>query len=379
MFFGSDATGKLWYFKPLLNSNESYSIIAFQDIQEHKRLNISKAVVITTAILLSLQLTVTLYLCVKISLTSLMSTISIALKDNTSEDFELKELDSCRHNKIQAQKITSTSSNNERRHSIQLFAESVLNRMLERERRNRSIETSEIAYYDTESSTTDIRCQTCDSEEMKKANTSENLDDLVPKKTFHNLNPKEGIDLKNVTDDNPDSIFTLSREVVHVNDNGTTDFDTSSKIDLDPPIAEDDIIVLPHVDLDVSKIKRSIKRRKRILFPKVEDYKPVVPISGAKLVNIPLTSAVICVSRKDIICTTSLILQVICLVITYILSFNGFNISGKEVSLERYIWSIRFTELSMLMITMVDPITSMIFSSNYRSAAKSILKCGRSE
>ena len=210
-------------------------------------------------------------------------------------------------------------------------------------------------------------------------NKTENSDVQVSKKISQNLLPKEDNGLRNVTDDNPDSIFTLSRELVHLNDNGATDFDTSSKIDLDPPIAEDDIIVLPHVDLDVSKIKRSIKRRKRILFPKVEDYKPVVPISGAKLVNIPLTSAVICVSRKDIICTTSLILQVICLIITYILSFNGFNISGKEVSLERYIWAIRFTELSMLMITMVDPITSMIFSSNYRSAAKSILRHGKSE
>ena len=92
MYFGSDATGRLWYFKPQLNANESYSIVAFQDIHEHQRWNISKAVVITTVCLLALQFTLTLYFCAKISITSLMSTISIALKDSVDEELELKEL-----------------------------------------------------------------------------------------------------------------------------------------------------------------------------------------------------------------------------------------------------------------------------------------------
>ena len=179
--------------------------------------------------------------------------------------------------------------------------------------------------------------------------------------------------------ENPDAIFTISNEVIDLNDDDSkfTYLDTSSHLDLDSSIGNEDI--LSHIDLDNTKTKKVLKRRKRKIFPKVNDYKPVVPISGAKLVNIPLTSAVICVSRKDIICTTSLVLQVVCLIITYILSFNGFNISGKEVPLESYIWAIRFIELSLLMITMVDPVTSMIFSSNYRIAAKNILKYGTSD
>ena len=92
MYFGSDATGRLWYFKPQINGNESNSIVAFQDIQEHERLNVSKAVVITTACLLALQLTLTLFFCAKISITSLRSTLSVTLREGLNEECET-ELD----------------------------------------------------------------------------------------------------------------------------------------------------------------------------------------------------------------------------------------------------------------------------------------------
>ena len=383
MYFGSDATGKLWYFKPQINANESYSVIAFQAIQEHKRYNTSMAVVITTACLLSLQLTITLYFCIKISLTSLRTTIAIALKDNGSEEIELKELGSSSVNTREAQTVMSCSSKMQRKNSVQLFAKSVLNRMLERERKNKentNLETDNLNSYDT-SFTRVQNNHVSNYEEQTKVFRTENKDEQVPKISITNFLPDDCKGTTNVRTENPDAIFTISNEVVHLNDDESkfTDLDISSKLDLNSSVGNDDILHLPHVDLDISKTKQVCKRRKRKIFPKVNDYKPVVPISGAKLVNIPLTSAVICVSRKDIICTTSLVLQVVCLIITYILSFNGFNISGKEVSLESYIWAIRFIELSLLMITMVDPITSMIFSSNYRNAAKNILKYGTSD
>ena len=381
MYFGSDATGKLWYFKPQINANESYSVIAFQAIQEHKRYNISMAVVITTACLLSLQITIHLYFCIKISLTSLKTTIAIALKDNASEEYELKELGTSKANTTEAQRDVTCSSKMQRTNSVQLFAKSVLNRMLERERTNQkaknlqndNLDSNEVCF------TRYPNHQVSNGEERNKIDTKENIDEQVPKNSIIGFKPDECNGPTNDITENPDAIFTISNEVIDLNDDDSkfTYLDISSNLDLDSSIGNEDI--LSHIDVDNSKTKKVIKRRKRKIFPKVNDYKPVVPISGAKLVNIPLTSAVICVSRKDIICTTSLVLQVVCLIITYILSFNGFNISGKEVSLESYIWAIRFIELSLLMITMVDPITSMIFSSNYRNAAKNILKYGTSD
>ena len=381
MYFGSDATGKLWYFKPQINANESYSVIAFQAIQEHKRYNTSMAVVITTACLLSLQITITLYFCIKISLTSLRTTIAIALKDNGSEEIELKEIGSSRVNAAEAQRVVSCSSTMQRRNSAQLFAKSVLNRMLERERKNKNDKNPGTDNHDSNEIcfTRDSNHCVLDYDKRNKTNSSENIDEQVPKISVTDFKSDQCNGAINDITENPDAIFTISNEVIDLKDDDSkfTYLDTSSHLDLDSSIGNEDI--LSHIDLDNTKTKKVLKRRKRKIFPKVNDYKPVVPISGAKLVNIPLTSAVICVSRKDIICTTSLVLQVVCLIITYILSFNGFNISGKEVPLESYIWAIRFIELSLLMITMVDPITSMIFSSNYRIAAKNILKYGTSD
>ena len=371
MYFGSDATGRLWYFKPQINGNESNSIVAFQDIQEHERLNVSKAVVITTACLLALQLTLTLYFCAKISMTSLRSTLSVALRGGLNEEFELKDLHGFKDNKDRENEPPCIRI--ERQLSVQRFAESVLNQMLKREGKC--------------SNEPDLDKDTnCDGKGLEnKDNTSNvNVQGKIKANTQSDSEQanKGDVDASPYRDDkDPDAIFTISSEIVQSNDDGplSTDLFRLPKKDLNSSISEEDVIILSKLNSDISKTKRISKRRNKVLIPKVNDYKTVVPISGAKLVHIPLTSAVICVSRKDIICSTSLILQVLCLLITYILSFTGFNISGKVVSLERYIWSIRFTELSLLMITMVDPIVCMIFSSNYRRAARNIVRYGRSD
>ena len=184
------------------------------------------------------------------------------------------------------------------------------------------------------------------------------------------------IETPDLSNDDPDAIFTISSEMVCSNDREAT-FRANQNVA--KPISNfstgtETFELSPRTTSNISsKQKRPRKKKKRSFIPKAEDYKPHLPNSEARLVNIPLTSAVICVTPKDIICTASLSLQVLCLLATHFLSMYTFKISGKEVPLERYLSALKAWEISVLMITMVDPLSCIIFSSNYREAAKNIL------
>ena len=89
--------------------------------------------------------------------------------------------------------------------------------------------------------------------------------------------------------------------------------------------------------------------------------------------RIPLSKRVVFVSRKDIFCTSSLTLQILCLVLTHGLTIFAFKISGQKVCLRRFIFSYYAFELAFLINTMIHPLICILFSSNYREAAKSIL------
>ena len=107
---------------------------------------------------------------------------------------------------------------------------------------------------------------------------------------------------------------------------------------------------------------------------RAKDYKSIIPISGAKLVNVPLTKVVLCLSHQDIVCTASLTSQILCLLITHVLTVFGFRISGEIVSIDAYFASTIAFEMAFLINTMVDPIICIIFSSPYRCAASEFLK-----
>ena len=183
------------------------------------------------------------------------------------------------------------------------------------------------------------------------------------------------VELPDLFNDDPDAIFTISSEIISSSERAESiqDLQGVTKAIPDKPIETEFVKSHPRTHSNASsKQKRPRKKKKRLVIPIAEDYKPNLPISEAHLVHIPLTSAVICVSRKDIICTASLTLQVICLLATHFLSIFTFRISGKEVTLERYLSALRTWEISLLMITMVDPLSCIIFSSSYREAAKTI-------
>ena len=66
--------------------------------------------------------------------------------------------------------------------------------------------------------------------------------------------------------------------------------------------------------------------RKTYLQPKLGDH----------IVNIPLSNIVFCVSQKDIVCTIGLSCQLTSLVLTFILTILGFQISGKIVPIDDF-------------------------------------------
>ena len=96
-------------------------------------------------------------------------------------------------------------------------------------------------------------------------------------------------------------------------------------------------------------------------------------INTKQLFKIPLSKHLVCVSRKDIFCTTSLGLQILCLFLTHGLTIFAFKISGQKVTLQRFIFSYYAFELAFLINTMIHPLICILFSSNYRDAAKSIM------
>ena len=376
MDFGSPATGVLWSFKPGVDEFNTTSVIAFQVTQVKEGEWASKAVVRAMGVLLLFQLVVTLFFYARICYVSIMATMKIALKDEVEEQSELQEtIEKYKANKDEEtltecnRYATDTNMSNFEESSSITFS------------KNNSWVTHDIEEQNPAARLTPNyklsipRNVDAAMPDLDKAATNEELRKNQPVAPIQN-NISDSNDLSNA---DPDAIFTISSEIINSSDR----LETLSESEKDPKITPE-----PHIEHESanqrlrassnlsSMQKRRRRRKKRPIIPTAEDYKPVLPSTEARLVNIPLTSAVICVSRKDIICTASLSLQVLCLLATHFLSMYTYKISGKEVPLERYLSALRTWEISLLMITMVDPLSCIIFSSSYRAAARDILqKC----
>ena len=92
------------------------------------------------------------------------------------------------------------------------------------------------------------------------------------------------------------------------------------------------------------------------------------------MVNIPMTKAVICVSTKDIVCTASLSSQVASLIVTFILTIVGFRISGKIITIDTFLSAYYCLEVALIMNSIIDPMTCVLFSRNFRNTAINTLK-----
>ena len=104
-----------------------------------------------------------------------------------------------------------------------------------------------------------------------------------------------------------------------------------------------------------------------------DHVKAAPPQRGCRNVKVPMTKVVLCVSKKDIICTASLTSQLACLAVTVILIVSMFsNGRGQVITINQYIRNIYSFEVAMILNTIIDPVVCIIFSSNFRKAARSI-------
>ena len=94
---------------------------------------------------------------------------------------------------------------------------------------------------------------------------------------------------------------------------------------------------------------------------------------GSRNLNVPMTNVVLCVSKKDIICTASLTSQLVCLAVTLLLAASSFSYGrGQIMSLDNNVNNAYSFELAMIINTIIDPMVCVIFSSNFRKAARVI-------
>ena len=109
------------------------------------------------------------------------------------------------------------------------------------------------------------------------------------------------------------------------------------------------------------------------------EKKIVQPKLGDRVINIPLTDTVLCISRTDVICTIGLSCQLLSLITTFILLIFGFRISGKIVTMNEFFAAYYCMEIALLVNSVIDPIVSVIFSTNFRDALKCLIRSHREQ
>ena len=331
MYFGISATGKMWNFVPILNSPNSTDVItvmAYQHVDKNKR-GSGTVVVIIMSCLLALQTLITFFLYASICYTSYQSTINVALKNVSQHEQSLNATHPMKHRA--ATKQNPNENNNPEDIELQ------------------DIESADEVKILPEQKDTDANnSKNCDCSKNNNIRESYNISNepeskyKVSFKALYEIKTKKP---SQQTKADPNAIEVISVETVRAKDHGTT-----------------------------GGFEPCAKKKRKVFLPTAEDYKRVIPISGAKLVAVPLTNVVLCLSRHDIVCTASLTSQLVCLLITHVLTVFGFRISGEMVSIDAYDASTFAFEIAFLINTLVDPFICIIFSTSFRCAALEFLK-----
>ena len=124
-----------------------------------------------------------------------------------------------------------------------------------------------------------------------------------------------------------------------------------------------------------TKKTRTTKEQNRFFeFTNSKGEKKIVqPKLGDRVINIPLTDNVICISRTDIICTIGLSCQLLSLIATFILAIFGFRGSGKILTIYEFLIGYCCFEVALLINSAIDPIVSVIFSASFRKSLKGLI------
>ena len=317
VYYGSPATGNLWYFRSVINSTEKEPITVFQSISEDER-HKAKPIVIAMNIVILLQLFLTLFFYVKICYDSYMSTLRVNLKrDSHREENQDKDTP------FQERKKVDTEIEEPQ---TRIF-------------HPRKSETS---------TTIDkgmmIDKSNCDSSGIKQ-----------PLHSNHVMKKKD-----------PDDIIEAPEKIAMFKNNKrrqsnristqATSFDVKSNKESGQKILN-----------GTNRGTKTNIYKKKIFLPTSEDYAHIGQ-PGTFSVSIPLTKVVLCVSNKDLVCTASLTTQIICLVVTHVLMIYCFRIGGQEVTLSKYESVSVCIEIAVIINSFISSCVSLMFSSNFRDA-----------
>ena len=359
MYFGISATGKVWNFVPIPNppnSTDIISVMAFQNIDKSKR-GSGIIVVIIMASLLALQFFLTLFFYASICFKAYKSTINVALKNTDQENQRIIVLDDINEPNDKKERPNDGDSNgNMSLEDVEDVDE------VKDNREKKDLDETDLRNFDSPKA----------DNIQGKLKTSKEVYSIV-KASSSKMNVTGTTKSPNPKKEDPNAIFTICEETIYATDQGTTRyFEPGDSVKLKGVENKKEMSKDSFYNHQMQQISK--KKRRKVFLPTAKDYKSSIPISGAKLVNVPLTKVVLCLSRQDIACTASLTSQILCLLITHVLTVFGFRISGQIVSIDAYAASTFAFEIAFLINTMVDPLICIIFSSHYRCAASDFLK-----
>ena len=87
--------------------------------------------------------------------------------------------------------------------------------------------------------------------------------------------------------------------------------------------------------------------------------------------QVPMSNIVL--AKADINCTISLTLQIAAMLATFVLNGLMVRISGKVITPDEYIFGMVSGECAIVFTTLIDPITFLLVSKDFRNAAKTCL------
>ena len=334
MYFGSPATGNFWVFRPADHSTENESIIVFQLIPDRVR-HKAKPIVIVMALMILLQLLLTLFFYIRICYDSFMSTLNVNLKrDRNHEDVEKNDSKVKKKDNIEMEDVQQNNRQPQETNSFHISGKPCSGSGNEEEISKRQVQCIEL----------------------------------------NNRNPaiKNSINNKPITD-NVDAITELPDDDNNSNTICTHDPNAISTVSTTSMNVNSEKESKPSISKAIHKEKKDMRRKNRFFLPTADDYKNFGPAAGAYKVNIPLTKVVLCVSQRDIVCTASLSCQIICLIITHALMVYCFSAGGRKISLARYQSVCVCIEIASIINAFVDSLVSLLFSSNFREAAFKIV------
>ena len=331
MYFGSPATGNFWVFRPADNSSDNELISVFQPIPDEIR-HKAKPIQIVMVLLILLQLLLTLFFYIRICYDSFMSTMNVNLKRDRNHEKET-ENDSTikRRENIEMEKVHQNDTYSQRTKRFHTTDEQCSGNSKEK-----VVSKKHAQHIQSKNHNLAVQKLTCTKP------ISDDIDAITDL-------PDEDIGSSTTSKQKPNSISAVST---------TNLMNSNSEKESKQAISK-----------EKNTEKKDKKRKNKFFLPTANDYKNFGPAAGAYKVNIPLTKVVLCVSERDIACTTSLTCQIICLLLTHALMVYCFSVSGKKISLSRYESTCICFEIASIINALVDSVVSLLFSSSFREAA----------